>query len=159
MVEPAAVRPMTVEEYEAYRQRSIDGYADQMREAGAADAGTAREESARQLAGMLPQGAETNGMRLLVVLDDEGASVGVLWLGPHPRRTGAGWVYDLEVEEARRGTGLGRRAMLAAEEIGRREGWTAIGLNVFGPNARARALYDSLGYDVVATNMLKPLRP
>ena len=51
----------------------------------------------------------------------------------------------------------GRGAMLAAEAIGQREGWSEIALNVFGPNARARALYESLGYAVVNTNMAKRL--
>jgi ribosomal protein S18 acetylase RimI-like enzyme len=47
--------------------------------------------------------------------------------------------------------------MLAAEAVCREEGWTAIGLNVFGPNTRARGLYDSLGYEAVSTSMTKPL--
>ena len=36
-------------------------------------------------------------------------------------------------------------------------GGTRVGLNVFGPNAVARALYDSLGYRVMATAMYKDL--
>jgi len=98
-------------------------------------------------------------MHLLRVLDDRGEPVGVLWVGPHPRKAGAGWVWDVEIDEAHRGRGHGRAAMLAAEEIARSEGWAELGLNVFGPNRRAKALYDSLGYEVVSTSMTKPLSP
>jgi ribosomal protein S18 acetylase RimI-like enzyme len=34
---------------------------------------------------------------------------------------------------------------------------TSVGLNVHGPNAVARALYDSLGYQVTAQQMKKAL--
>ena len=45
--------------------------------------------------------------------------------------------------------------MLAAEHLVGEAGITEIGLNVFGFNERARRLYDSLGYRVVATQMTK----
>ena len=63
----------------------------------------------------------------------------------------------MQIDEARRGEGLGRAAMLAAEQVAREAGWSALGLNVFGHNPRARGLYDSLGYEVAATTMAKPL--
>lgn len=44
-----------------------------------------------------------------------------------------------------------------AEDVARSNGYTSLGLNVFGPNAAARALYDSAGYEVTAVQMLKPL--
>jgi GNAT superfamily N-acetyltransferase len=96
-------------------------------------------------------------VHLLRILDADGRPVGVLWVAPHPRRPAAGWVYDIEVDEDRRGQGFGRAAMLAAEDVARSEGWTAIGLNVFGRNARARALYESLGYTVDSLQMTKVL--
>ena len=117
----------------------------------------ARARSAEQHAEFLPQEQATPGMHLLRVLDGDGRPAGVLWVGPHPRKDGAGFVYDVAIDEGRRGEGLGRGAVRAAEEIGRREGWSELGLNVFGPNTRARALYDSLGYVVVNSTMAKRL--
>lgn len=159
MVEPAALRPMTPAEFDAYRRRSVASYGEELAGSGAMGAAEAAAESERQFARFLPEGADTAGMRLLLVLDDAGARAGVLWVGPHPRRGDAGWVYDIEVDEDRRGQGFGRRAMLAAEGVCREAGWSALGLNVFGPNTSARGLYDSLGYEVVSTTMLKPLTP
>ncbi len=148
---------MTDEEYETWREAELASYAQEMVDSGMLQPDAARVRSAEQHAEFLPQDRATPGMHLLRVLDSDGLPVGVLWLGPHPRKDGAGFVYDVAVDEARRGQGLGRGAMLAAEAIGRQEGWSEIGLNVFGPNARARTLYESLGYSVVNINMAKPL--
>jgi GNAT superfamily N-acetyltransferase len=69
--------------------------------------------------------------------------VGSLWIGPHgPDRADAFWVWDVEIDAPHRGRGLGRAAMLLAEEAARAHGATELGLNVFGPNTVARHLYD-----------------
>ena len=47
--------------------------------------------------------------------------------------------------------------MLAVEDFASRHGRASIGLNVFGTNIEARSLYDSLGYTVVSTSMVKHL--
>jgi GNAT superfamily N-acetyltransferase len=88
-----------------------------------------------------------------VVRDEE--KVGTLWLGV---RAGADWwIYDIVVDEEFRGTGLGRPTLRAAEEYVQAHGGTRLGLNVFGPNAVARHLYDAVGYVVVSTQMIKDL--
>lgn len=157
MSEPAAVRDMTDQEYERWREAELAAYAQEMVDSGMLTAEAARARSVEQHAEYLPRGRATPRMHLLRVLDRDGRPVGVLWVGPHPRKADAGFVYDVAIDEGRRGEGHGRAAMLAAESICRDEGWTEIGLNVFGPNTRARTLYDSLGYLVVNTNMSKPL--
>ena len=70
---------------------------------------------------------------------------------------GTWFVFDVEIDEAHRGRGLGREAMRLAEEWTRARGGTRVGLNVFGPNTVARTLYDSLGYRVMAIAMYKDL--
>lgn len=148
---------MTADEYARWREAKLRAYAAEMVEAGLLDAESAERRAEEQHREFLPDGLATPRTHLLRVLDETGVAVGVLWVGPHPRKDGAGWVYDVEIEQHRRGEGLGRAAMLAAEELAREEGWTEIGLNVFGPNHLARTLYDSLGYAVVTTTMSKPL--
>jgi GNAT superfamily N-acetyltransferase len=81
--------------------------------------------------------------------------IGTLWIGI---RSGTNWwIYDIVVDEEFRGTGLGRPTLQAAEQYVRNHGGTRLGLNVFGPNAVARHLYDAVGYEVVSTQMLKDL--
>ena len=47
--------------------------------------------------------------------------------------------------------------MELAEAEARRNGLHALGLNVYGHNAVARALYSSLGYNEIAVRMRKTL--
>jgi ribosomal protein S18 acetylase RimI-like enzyme len=118
----------------------------------------ARTRAEQQWAEYLPQGRETPGTWLLIVLDDD-RPVGSLWLGRHPNRPDMAYVYDIAIDDPEQGHGFGRAAMLAAEELTREAGLRGIGLNVFGFNDRARRLYDSLGYRVVATAMVKEFDP
>jgi ribosomal protein S18 acetylase RimI-like enzyme len=67
------------------------------------------------------------------------------------------WIYDIVVDPEFRGTGLGRPTLRAAEDYVVAHGGTRIGLNVFGPNAVARHLYDAVGYEVMSVQMMKDL--
>lgn len=118
---------MTDEEYDRWRDAELASYAQEMVDSGMLSPEAAGARSAEQHAEFLPQEQATPGMHLLRVLDGTGQPVGVLWVGPHPRKDGAGFVYDVAVDEERRGQGHGRGAMLAAEAIGRQEGWSEIG--------------------------------
>jgi ribosomal protein S18 acetylase RimI-like enzyme len=53
--------------------------------------------------------------------------------------------------------GVARALMYAVEEWARRRGYRHVTLNVFGRNARAKALYDSLGYEVETIHYRKSL--
>ncbi len=99
---------------------------------------------------------------MLDVLDHAGAPVGYLWIGPadwRRRRAGAWWVWDVLVDEGRRGEGLGRATMLLAEEYATAHGARTLGLSVFGFNLAARRLYESLGYGTTSVKMAKRLAP
>jgi ribosomal protein S18 acetylase RimI-like enzyme len=153
----ATVRRMTSEEYVEWEDRSIRSYAEDLAKARDVPLDVALERSRAQFPELLPQGLDSPGTWLMRVLDESGEPVGVLWLGPHREREGVVFVYDVEIDEAHRGRGLGRAAMLAAEQLVRESGAHEIGLNVFGFNEPAKRLYDSLGYRVIATQMTKTL--
>jgi ribosomal protein S18 acetylase RimI-like enzyme len=53
--------------------------------------------------------------------------------------------------------GVARALMDAIEEWARRRGYRHVTLNVFDRNARAKALYDSLGYEVETAHYRKAL--
>ncbi|WP_326968911.1 GNAT family N-acetyltransferase [Arthrobacter sp. CG_A4] len=83
--------------------------------------------------------------------------VGYIWIGPQSGQREAWWVFDVEIQPALRSKGFGRQAMILGEAEARRLGATSIGLNVFGYNANARKLYESLGYEATAIQMRKDL--
>ena len=156
------LHPMTEPEYEAFRTRSARAYADHRVSNGEWPADGAEQRALTDQSERLPDGAGSPGALLLRAEDEEGL-VGWLWLGPqwHPGgqagAPGRGWIFMIEVDDARRGHGLGRALLAAAEQAAREAGYTSIGLNVFGANTVARTLYETSGYVVDAQQMSKPL--
>ncbi len=151
------LRPMTRAEYEGWHSDSVHSYAQEIAAATSDSLGDVLPRARREYDELLPDGQDTPGVELLRVLDGTGTPVGTLWMGPHPRRADAMFVFEIEIDEVHRGRGLGRAAMLAAERVVADIGRSVIGLNVFGPNRRARQLYDSLGYRTESTLMAKDL--
>ncbi|HEX6685584.1 MAG TPA: GNAT family N-acetyltransferase [Candidatus Limnocylindrales bacterium] len=151
---------MTEAEYGTLSQVVLDTFATQFLEAGhAGDFETARAEALTQVRQILPDGVNTDSMLLLVAEAEALTQVGQIWLSlpGTPVHPDTAWVYNVEVSPEHRGKGYGRAIMLAAEEELRRRGVRKLGLNVFGSNKTAIALYDSLGYQVASQQMSKPL--
>jgi ribosomal protein S18 acetylase RimI-like enzyme len=122
----------------------------------------ARERARQGTARFLPDGPATAHHHLVVAENAAGEVVGNAWIGPDPRQ-GAGtadaaWLYDINVFPAFRRRGYGSAILTAAEELVAREGWTSLGLNVFGDNEAAIALYRRSGYDVSSMSLRKDLR-
>ena len=106
---------------------------------------------------LFPGGKVADGQHVMNLVVD-GEAVGVLWMGrPLGGSEDTWFVFYVEVDESHRGRGLGRQAMEAAEAWTIAHGGQRIALNVFGPNVVARSLYDSLGFQVMATSMFKDL--
>lgn len=124
-------------------------------------AGESRESawafSAAQQEVLFPGGVPAEGQHVMNLVR-AGETVGVLWMGrPLGGSEDTWFVFYVEIDEAHRAQGLGREAMELAEAWTKEHGGQRIGLNVFGPNTVARSLYDSLGYQVLATSMFKDL--
>lgn len=148
--------PMAEADYPAWKQWQIDDYAEARHKAGES-LEVARQVSAEQMDQLLPDGLATAGNHIFVVRESgSGQRVGMLWLSTE-RPTA--YVYDIQIDEAQRRKGFGAAAMQAGAGWVRERGFPAIGLNVFGYNSGARALYDALGYRVVEEFYALPLQP
>ncbi len=148
---------MTPEEFADWQDTALEEYASDVAAARGISLADARGIAAESHQRFLPDGVATAGVHIVVGEDPRGVRVGVLWVGPNPDGVGPAWVYEIEVVEERRGEGWGRSLMAAAEELAREDGHSEIGLNVFGSNAVARGLYESLGYAATSIQMRKPL--
>ncbi len=103
-------------------------------------------------------GGELVAGQYLYDIVEAGRAVGTMWIAQGPESDPGTWfIYDIVIDEDQRGRGLGRGAMEAAERLAGDAGATRLSLNVFGPNTVARALYESLGYSVMATSMFKAI--
>jgi ribosomal protein S18 acetylase RimI-like enzyme len=69
------------------------------------------------------------------------------------------WLYDINVHPEVRGRGYGSGLLRAVEELAARHGADRLGLNVFGSNPTAIALYERGGYTVTTQQMSKRLGP
>lgn len=148
--------PLDPAELQVWRARSRAEYIDARVSAGdsPAEASAAADASMAQL---FP-GGRPGPSQLIGHVVADGERVGTLWVGPFGNDPARWWVWDVVIEESRRGRGLGRRTMVLAEELARAHGASTIGLNVFAGNAVARHLYSSLGYEETSVQMRKPLR-
>jgi ribosomal protein S18 acetylase RimI-like enzyme len=150
---------MTEDEVADFVTRTVDPYIEARITAGD-HPDDARRIADEQTEALFPGGTPAPGQRVYWVVDDDGTSVGSLWIGPRtPTRPEFYWVWDVAIDEAYRGRGFGRVAMTLAEEESRTQGATALGLNVHGHNVVARNLYESMGYQTTALQMRKSLVP
>jgi ribosomal protein S18 acetylase RimI-like enzyme len=146
-----------------FEQNELAGLLSTLRSGYLADlerSGMSRKEAEanadHSLARLFPGGVPAEGQHIGHVVVD-GQDVGVLWLGLTSDEPERWYVYDVEIDEDKRGRGFGRKAMLLAESFAREHGATTLGLNVFGFNSVARSLYRSLGYEESAVQMRKTL--
>lgn len=150
-------RPMTTEEYAAWEDGAIAGYAESL-----VSRGTPPESALRAArvshARHLPQGLATEGARLSHLIHED-ERVGFLWVARFEMDPGqvVGYVFDVAVDERFRGRGYGRALMLQAERLALSAGETRLGLHVVTANTPALRLYESLGYEPTRYNLAKPL--
>ncbi len=152
-----SLRPLAADEYAAWRDEEVADYARDIAENGDTPPAAARRKAQEDLERVLPNGLATPG-HAIYVLEHGGTGVGRLWVADRvmdDRPTL--FIYDIHVDPAWRGRGLGRAAMLLAEDEARARGIGRIELNVFGGNTGARRLYLSLGYVERAVLMAKDL--
>ena len=147
-------RPMQEDEFEAWATHHRRGYAEGMISFAGMARKDAEAKAARDVAAVLPQGIATESTDLWVVEDERGRSVGSVFLG---MRSGGPWLYDITIDEAERGRGYGRAAMLALEDEVRTLGFGDLALNVWGGNEVARSLYRSFGYAEISVELKKVL--
>jgi ribosomal protein S18 acetylase RimI-like enzyme len=152
------LRPLPEEETASFVASTRDAYTREM----VMHAGMSEEEARTKAEGdfalLVRDGRPVAGQQLFWIEEVEtGERVGRVWLGERFAGQRVGFLYDIEIEPAFQGRGLGREAMLLVEEEARRSEFAEIRLNVFGGNEVARSLYRSLGYAEFAIGMRKRL--
>ncbi len=96
----------------------------------------------------------------ILIAEADGAPVGFVYLETHVDFfTGSSHAHIsvLAVADAAQGHGVGQALLAAAEDWARGRGYPFISLNVFTDNARARRVYERLGYGPETLRYVKPL--
>jgi ribosomal protein S18 acetylase RimI-like enzyme len=95
--------------------------------------------------------ALNSGAAAILAAREGGRIVGTIMVGFDGHR---GWFYYLAVANDRRGQGLGRALVLAAEVWLKARGAPAVRLMVRGDNAQVTGFYAALGYELSDTVVL-----
>jgi GNAT superfamily N-acetyltransferase len=140
---PLSLAPMTAAEFDVWMDGEVEAYAVELAATGMSSE-RALERSREQMAELIPAGVESPGMEFFWARVGNDV-VGDLWLDTAQTMA---FVYNIEVGEEHRRRGYGAAIMNAAALHCREGGHPYLGLNVFGHNPNARALYDKLGYHV-----------
>lgn len=147
--------PMSPERYSTWRTYAVAEYASDNVKSGRWQADQAAALSEADFNDLLPDGLDTADHWLWSVVAASGDEVGILWVAR--RQEGHAFIYDIEMNPAQRGAGYGTAAMRALEEWCRANGFSTIGLHVFGHNDGAWRLYKRLGYNETSVQMEKRL--
>ena len=154
----ARLDPMTDAEYAAFVAEAVPEYAAEKVAAGQWSAEEAPTLAAKSFASLLPGGRATPDHFLFTARADGGEAIGVVWYAIEARAGArSADLYQIRLFTACQGRGLGEATMRALEADVAARGLAGIGLHVFGHNARARALYEKLGYATTSVIMFKPI--
>lgn len=165
----ASLSPMTASDFESYRDYAHKEYAKDKMKATTLTEAEAMKLSVESFAKLLPEGLETPDNYLFNVVAEDSKQgsqhsqhsqqkVGILWFS---KRQDYGepfaWVFDIELDPAYRGQGLGKQTMALLEAEVRKLGLKTIRLHVFGHNTTATSLYQKTGYQITDLTMAKTL--
>jgi ribosomal protein S18 acetylase RimI-like enzyme len=151
------LRDMTEAEYDEWHESARAGYAQSFVDSGIMTEEKAFARADKEFSELLPDGIASDNQYLWTAWD--GATpVGMLWV-TILQEVGAprAYIYDIEVRPEQRRRGHGRAILDRLAEWSRERGIDSIGLNVFGHNKGAVALYEEAGFEVVAMQMKLPL--
>jgi ribosomal protein S18 acetylase RimI-like enzyme len=146
------LRPMAPEEYGRWRGPAVTDYAQAWVDSGILTLDEATKRADKQFAELLPDGLETQDHAFFTPVDGD-EPVGMLWVHFEDGGEQRAFIYDIQVWERLRRRGYGRAIIEALIDEARRRGARSIGLNVFGSNPGAKALYEETGFQVTATQM------
>ncbi|MEO3945310.1 GNAT family N-acetyltransferase [Gorillibacterium sp. CAU 1737] len=149
MSEVTASRKMTREEYRRYRADVVEKYRIELVNSGFKESDEAEALAEAEVDRLLPK--ETVCEHLHIMANGQGEEVGFLWYEKRQMlETEVAFIYDLFIYESFRRAGYGRMILTYLAERSELEGFRKLVLNVFSKNTAANALYEQLGFEVLA---------
>jgi ribosomal protein S18 acetylase RimI-like enzyme len=149
------LEPIQQEDFDRMIDTEIRGYAEEHVRNGNWPAEGALERSKKEFEALLPDGIHTKDQYLWSLLDEDSSKIGVLWVQVKDHKA---FIYDFVIEEAFRGKGYGKQALIAMDEKLKAMNVESVGLHVFGDNITAQELYKKMGYQITGIHMKKELK-
>lgn len=149
------LRALSATEFATWFSRSTERQAEDR--AWASGRSTAEELAGLQqmIPVLLPQGPETPGHNFRLAENDGGDVVGFVWFGTLPGQPeSSAFLFDVFVEPAHRRKGHARAILSDMMASLAARGIRQFALHVRDDNLGARALYESLGFEVASKDPL-----
>ncbi len=89
--------PMTEADFAAYLEKTIPQYAREKVEAGNWTEAESLERSKKEFEYYLPDGLQTSGHFLFMLVDETGEKVDWLWYALDPKKPEQAFIYDFEI--------------------------------------------------------------
>ncbi|MGP4081806.1 GNAT family N-acetyltransferase [Pseudalkalibacillus sp. R45] len=148
---------MTNQEFQAFRDRSLNEYIDNMSKNYDMPIEKATENATKQFEELLKDGLNTENQYILHVVDDEtNENVGMIWYN-YKEQERQIFIYEIWMDPDKRRMGYGTQTLDELHNKAKDLGANNVGLHVFGQNNGAIALYKKLGYEENSIVMSKKL--
>jgi len=148
------LEPLEQEDFDRFLEQEIRGYAEDHVRNGNWPAEGALERSKQEFEHYLPDGIHSKDQYLYSIIDDQ-TKIGVLWVKVKDQKA---FIYDFVIDEAFRGKGYGKQALMVMDEKLKSMGVESVGLHVFGDNITAQELYKKMGFQITDIQMKKELK-
>jgi len=149
------LEPIQQEDFDHFLERGIREYAEDHVRNGNWPAEGALERSQKEFEQYLPNGIHSTDQYIYSILDENENKIGILWVQV---KDGKAFIYDFAIDEAFRGKGYGKQALVAMDEKLKLMNVESVGLHVFGDNFVAQELYKKAGFQITGIQMKKSLK-